>query len=159
MNKKRKVLIIILFSIITLVGGVLFMVNNMNKGVKQEVTIRTDKEAIQNRFPNIGEINQCYWKADVFGKEGNKRVTGPSAYWMKGFIEIDSDKIDHFIEKYSMKEVNEDLHFDFLPKNFDKKSSKWFFSNDFNDYIKPPSFFGKFYINSGNKVIYFDVRK
>ena len=159
MVNKRKVLLILLFALIIIIGGVILLVNNMAKDTKQEVTIKTDKEVISSRFPNVGEFIKCYWKADVIGKKNNGRVPGPSAYWMKGFIEIDGEKINSYIERYNMKRIDENIQFDFYPENFDIKTAKWFFSNEFNDFIKPPSFFGKFYIDSINKVIYFDVRK
>jgi hypothetical protein len=159
MTKKRKVFIITLISVTILFGGVIIMVNNSSKDVKQDLTIKNDKEPIINRFPNIGEFKNCYWMADTIGKHDNKRIPGPSGYWIKGFIEVDYEKLTTFIEKYNMKKVENSPQIDFTPENYDKKKSFWLFSDDFNNYIKPPSFFGKFYIDSANKLIYFDVKK
>lgn len=151
--------IIILIAVVCIISLIVGGMNNLNKASKHNVTIKTDKTAIINRFPKLGDFQKCYWKADVIGKEGNDRVPGPSAYWMKGFVEIDKEKINTFIEKYHMEEISLAPQLDFMPENYDIKRARWFYSDEFNEYIKPPSFFGKFYIDSINQIIYFDVRK
>jgi hypothetical protein len=158
-NKKSTFILLTLFGVVIVTGGAFFITSINNKDAKETSTIKTDKQAITSRFPQIGDVKGCYWKADVIGKEGNDRVPGPSAYWMKGFIELDKEKINSFIENYNMKQVTENLKFDFYPENYDLKSSNWFYSDEFNNYIKPPSFFGKFYIDNTNQLLYFDVRK
>jgi hypothetical protein len=156
MNRKVFLIMIILFCTIILVVFILFFISSFIKDNKQEEAIKTDKEAIINRFPNIGDIKKCYWKSGLMGS-GGRWVPGPSDYWVKGFIEIDADKVKYFIEKYDMKVLNEKIQLAFVPENYDNTISKWFHSKEFNDFIKEPRFLGNFYIDSVNNMIYFEV--
>ena len=159
MKKRKKVFFaIIIVCIIILVGGI-FMVYNNNKDTEKEAPIRTDIEPIINRFPNLGNFEKCYWKADIVGNEKSKKVPGPTGYWMKGFIELDEDNMNTFIDKYNMEEINVELKPEFTPDNFDISTSFWLYSDEFNDYIKSPGFLGKFYIDNTNQYIYFEVWK
>ena len=156
MSINRKVFLLILFSIIVLAAGIAFAVSSLSKDYRQEEVIRSDKDPITNRFPNIGDFEKCYWKGGIMGS-GSRWVPGPSDYWMKGFIEIDADKVKYFIEKYDMKELDENLQLSFVPENYNNTISKWFYSKEFNDFIKPSSILGNFYIDSVNNMIYFEV--
>lgn len=158
MSMKRKLFLImvVLFCIVILVVSILFFISSFSKDNKQEEAIRTDKEAIINRFPNIGDFEKCYWKSGVMGS-GGRWIPGPSDYWMKGFIEIDAVKVKYYIEKYDMKVLDENLQISFIPENYDNTISKWFYSKEFNDFKKPPSILGNFYIDSANNMIYFEV--
>jgi len=65
MNRNIKIFMLILFSIIILAGAAIFAVGSLSKDNKQQEVIRTDKEPIINRFPNIGDFEKCYWKSGV----------------------------------------------------------------------------------------------
>lgn len=159
MNRVYKMIFIVVVAIAVFVGGILLTINNLRNDVNKSIIVKTDKEAIISRFPNIGEIKNCYWKADLISKNGNDRVPGPSLYWMKGFVELDKDKISDFIEKYNMKELSLAPNLEFLPENFDLSTSRWFYSDMFNKYIIPPNFYGNFYVDNVNQVVYFEVTK
>ncbi|ABN54426.1 MAG TPA: hypothetical protein DEF39_13945 [Hungateiclostridium thermocellum] len=156
MNRNIKIFMLILFSVIILAGAAIFAVGSLSKDNKQQEVIRTDKEPIINRFPNIGDFEKCYWKSGVMGV-GSRWVPGPSDYWMNGFIEIDAGKAEYLIEKYNMKPLNEDLQLAFIPENYNSTISKWFYSEEFNDFIKPPGVLGNFYVDGVNNMIYFEV--
>ncbi|HHV28427.1 MAG TPA: hypothetical protein GXX73_02270 [Clostridium sp.] len=153
MNRK---VVLIIFCASVLVVSMVFFIGSLNKDNKQEEAIRSDKEAIINRFPNVGDFEKCYWKGGVMGS-GSRWVPGPSDYWMKGFIEIDADKVKYFIEKYDMKVLDENLELAFVPEDYNNTISKWFYSEEFNGFIKEPRFLGNFYIDSENNMIYFEV--
>ena len=155
-NKIFSTVAIILF--IVAVGASFIMISK-NNGGNQSIAIKTDKETIIKRFPNIGNFQKCYWKADTISKGLSVLVPGPSGYWMKGFIEVDKEQIKSFIDKYIMVESDSAPQLDFVPEDFDIKESRWYYSDNFNEYIKPPGFLGEVYIDGVNQVIYFDVRK
>jgi len=54
---------LILFSIIILAGAAIFAVGSLSKDNKQQEVIRTDKEPIINRFPNIGDLKNVIGRA------------------------------------------------------------------------------------------------
>jgi hypothetical protein len=118
--------------------------------------IKTDKESITSRFPNIGEIQNCYWQGYLIGNN-NDRVPGPSSYCMNGFVKVNDEVLTSYVETYNMKETLISKEPDFTPPDFNKNLSKWFFSDEFNKYMKPLKFSGEFYIDLQNKYIYFSV--
>ena len=90
--KKKGIVLIILIGII---GAVIFNIgfkraeNLGSKGIQEtenDTSIRTDIEPIDKIFPNLGEITECYWKADSFGSQirgSNLLLT--NRLLMKGF--------------------------------------------------------------------------
>lgn len=156
MQNRNKVLYTVII-LTVIVVAISFIVINLTNSTNKSVKIRTDKKAITSRFPNIGEFEKCYWKGDVLGKNVNRGVPGPTSYWMSGFVEIDKNKLTTFIEKYKMQQLSESPKLKFKPKNYDESISKWYYSDMFNDYIISPGFTGKFYIDTENSIIYFNV--
>jgi hypothetical protein len=119
---------------------------------------RIDKEPIKNRFPKLGKFEKCYWKADIIGDKSS-RVPGPTPYWMKGFVFISKESLEDFEKNFSWTPVKENwkpsLGTDILAID----TFEWLISDGFNEFIKPPSFFGNFYLDKVNGIIYFDIAK
>lgn len=154
---KKGIQLGLIFALVIIVAVGILIAYTFTEHKENDMEIKTNKQAILSSFPNLGDFKKCYWKEDVMGQNVNDRVPGPSTYWLKCFVEVDIDKINIYINKYKMKEIDNGVELDFLPKNFDAKASQWFFSSEFNDFIKKPYFFGEVYIDRGNCVIYFDV--
>ena len=108
--KKKGIVLIILIGII---GAVIFNIgfkraeNLGSKGIQEtendtSLEFRTDIEPIDKIFPNLGEITECYWKADSFGSQirGSNLLPGPTDYWMKGFLIINENNLNEFKDKY-----------------------------------------------------------
>lgn len=153
--KKKKVVIVIVI-ILALIGlsGKIFY--DYKKDNKPSVIIRTEKEQIASRFPNLGEFQSCYWEGDSYNSE-NDRIPGPSSYWIKCFVKVDDALINDYIKKYDMKETATSIHLEFTPPDFNSTEISWLYSDSFNAYLKPQTFSGKFYIDIKNKYIYFEV--
>lgn len=158
MIKRNKVILSITIFIIAIITGGLMTYNSVSNRAKNGDVIKTDRESIIKRFPKLVDFQKCYWKADVIGN-ANDRVPGPTGYWMKGFVEVNKEKINSWVEEYKMKEVGHISQIDFLPPNTNIKDFKWLYSDEFNEFIKPPSFFGKFYADKESGFIYFSVEK
>lgn len=157
----KKVLIIIL---IMFVSVIVFFVtltvstnlhNAVNPAWKFENGYRIDKQPIIDRFPKLGDFKKCYWMADIIGDTGI--MLGPTSYWMKGFVLINQKKYDTFRKKYKWKNQRSDWEPSLDTDILGKKTFKWAFSADFNNYVITNSYFGYFYLDLKNKIIYFDI--
>jgi hypothetical protein len=169
--KKKGIVLIILIGII---GAVIFNIgfkraeNLGSKGIQEtendtSLEFRTDIEPIDKIFPNLGEITECYWKADSFGSQirGSNLLPGPTDYWMKGFLIINENNLNEFKDKYYWTLVEEDkkpdLETEFLETGLlDINSFEWYYSEEFNNYVKQPGYHGGFYVDFDNGIIYFD---
>lgn len=156
-SSDKYVILIIVLLISGVLGYTVFsMIGKDNSTiVKTENGYRVDKEPIKNRFPKLGQFEKCYWKADTVGESG----IGPSAYWMKGFVLLNSKDFDAFKAKYKWSNV-ENGWTPSLDANILKiQSFKWSYSREFDNYIKSSSYVGKFYLDFQNGIVFFDVQK
>lgn len=89
--KKKGIVLIILIGII---GAVIFNIgfkraeNLGSKGIQEtendtSLEFRTDIEPIDKIFPNLGEITECYWKADSLVA----RLEDPLASWTNRLLD------------------------------------------------------------------------
>ncbi|GEM_PF-559944 len=164
---KKGMMFIILMSVFVLVicscaftGDEKSETKNVQEQVNDaDAEFRTDIEPISKTFPNLGEVLECYWKADFFGGEASFRVPGPNPYWIQGFAKISEDDINKFKEEYDWTLVEEgkkpDLETEIL--NLDEEDFEWYYSEEFNKYVKPAKYSGVFYIDFKNNIIYFYV--
>jgi hypothetical protein len=144
--------------VILLLGVVIYKYSSINEQADND--FRIDKEPILNRFPKIGDIQSCYWKADI--KRSNSRITAPapSSYWMKGFVYLNEKEAERLKNQLNWSSVEKDWSPTLKNESILNLSSlEWYYSEDYNNYIKPSTFIGKFYINFENSLIYFDVEK
>ncbi|MCL6592120.1 MAG: hypothetical protein K6U80_19505 [Firmicutes bacterium] len=158
MMKRTIVLLMIAFVVIT-AFLITYYFMNKSGNIKQNTTngYQTDIEPIRNRFPKLCGIKQVFWKAGLISKTNN--VPGPSSYWMKGFIVLNKEEYVKLAREYKWTMVESSWKPDLNSTILGKNIYRWSFSNDFNEYIKPSSFFGKFYLDLENGIIFFNVEK
>lgn len=120
---------------------------------------RTDKQPIIDRFPLLGNFEKCYWKAEIITKNSRFSSPSPTSYRIKGFVILNAKDHETFKQKFVWESMEKgwkpSLDTDILKIN----SLVWSYSSDFNQFIKEPSFYGSFYIELDQGVIYFDVEK
>lgn len=143
--------------IILLVFALVFSLwHRINKEVDSNTAFRTDVEPITERFPNIGHIEKCLWKADILSKE---RTIGPTSYAMKGFILLSPQKIQEIKEKYFWQPSKPEIDVNFFEGDFKVTNAEWYFSNEYNNFVKSANYIGRFYFDMNDGLIYFDIQK
>lgn len=137
------------------------VISNSNSNIKTNSNeFKEDIKAITGRFPNLGNIEKCYWKADIIGENSRNSTPSPSSYWMKGFVVLDSNDSKTFKEMYEWNSLNDTWVPELKTKILNlKETSKWSYSEGFNSYIKSANYVGKFYMDFNNNLIYFDVER
>ncbi len=131
--------------------------NQVDPSCKFENGYRIDKQPIINRFPKLGDIKKCYWKEDTSEQSGI--MIGPTSYWMEGFVFINQKKYDAFRKNYKWKNQRSDWEPQLDTDILGKKTFKWAFSEDFNNYMISNNYEGYFYLDLKNKIIYFDIQQ
>ncbi len=116
---------------------------------------RVDREPILTRFPRLGPFEKCYWKADIIGKPG----IGPTPYWMKGFVVLDSIEFEAFKAQYQWADVESGWEPSLDTAILGVQSFKWSYSQGFDDYIISTNYFARFYLDLENGIVFFDVEK
>lgn len=120
---------------------------------------RTDKKPIMDRFPNIGNFDNCYWKANTSAENTRLSTPGPTSYWMKGFIILNEKDFDNFKIQYKWNDTSVNWQPLLDTSILQMKSFKWKYSEEFNSKIKSSSYVGQFYLDFENGIIYFDIQK
>lgn len=114
---------------------------------------RVDREPLLTRFPRLGPFEKCYWKADIIGKPG----IGPTPYWMKGFVFLDSVEFTTFKVRYQWADVESGWEPSLDTAILGVQSFRWSYSQGFNDYVRSVGYGGKFYLDLENGIVFFDV--
>jgi hypothetical protein len=120
---------------------------------------RTDKEPIQNRFPNIGDFKKCYWKADLVNKNNRITVPAPTSYWMKGFVYLEESSIETLKNQYNWYRTDKDWKPSYDEPIRKSNTLEWYFSEEYNNYILPSNYFGKLYLNFEYNILFFEVEE
>ena len=119
----------------------------------EKIEYREDIEPLSTRFPKLGEIEHCYWKAAIFSNVG----IGPTSYWMKGFLVLSTSKIKELVDTFDWesKELIFPLGID--PSVTGLSDFDWRYSKGFSREIKGALFVGDFYVDANHGVVYFDL--
>ena len=135
-------------------GSIISLFTN-NKGQVEE--IRTDKKPILTRLTHIVDFEKCVWEADYVGD--NKRLSAPglSTYRIRGYILLYKSELEKFKNQYKWEEVESDWKPTFRQSILKVNTKKWLCSEAFNNYITPDDYFGKFYIDLNDSVLYFEL--
>ena len=139
--------------VLFIIGVLLFFSCSPEKLGVEEMEYRKDSEAIIERFPNLGNIVECYWKADNIGKTN----FGPSSYWMKGFIVLDKDEVDKIDSQYEWTSISLEFVSGVDPNITGFSDFEWKHSQEFSDDTRRTSFVGEFYYDIINGILYFDL--
>jgi hypothetical protein len=158
-GKKAVVYILMLVFLIAAVGCDIDRMPSDNDVNEYDAEFKTEKNPISDRFPKLGEFEKCYWKADIIGKKSSKLTPGPTPYWMKGYIFLDRQEFEAFKNNYKWTSVDDNWKPELDAEILGVKPANWSYSEEFNSFIKPPSFFGEFYLDIEKGIIYFDVVK
>lgn len=153
--KKKIAFKLILIGIIVIILAIILIVkitDNYNQSLTN-IPYRRDEQPIRERFPNIPEIQSCYWKANAIGRTD----FGPTNYWMKGFIVLEESEWLKLLDEYSWENI--DLYF---PKGIDPRITNfnkfnWAYNKDFELRVKTTSFVGGIYLDTKNGILYFSV--
>ncbi len=157
LNTKYKIILIIVICCVLLTLVFVFCVQ-ISKG-KNDAVLRTEQEPILSRFPMIGNIEKCYWEADVIGKHGWFAAPAPSSYRMKGYVFLDKHDIEKIKTQYEWLDVDSNWIPSLDESILNLKTLKWYYSEEYNNLTKPSNYFGKFYIDFENAVVYFEVEE
>ncbi|UKS28432.1 hypothetical protein LOZ80_05710 [Paenibacillus sp. HWE-109] len=148
---RRLIIYILLFPVLVSVA----LWGCENKDTSQQ-SIKTDIKPIMDRFPKLGEIQKCVWSAETIGKQGG---IGPTNYRLMGYVELRNTEFRLFLSKYKWTHVASDWKPTMDSKYIGTKPYSWSFSDEFNNFIKSSNYVGKFYLDTDNGVIYFEVER
>ena len=114
---------------------------------------KTERTPIKDRFPDLPDFTECYWKADTIGNTN----FGPTNYWMRGFLCLDKEVAQKISTNYEWD--NENVVF---PKGIDPSITKksdfdWHINKEFQSMILRQNFVGSVFFDTTNGIIYFDV--
>lgn len=159
MNRTLKIRFLIIMIIILLGAVILIGINNYHIGNKDRNTleIKQDIQPILDRFPKVTGIKNCYWVSDVINSDRDS--VGPSSYRMKGFIILGKDQADKLMEDYKWETVEEEWEPSISISQVGDIKGKWYYSEDYNNYIVNGSYYGFFYYNIDNNLLFFDVQR
>ncbi|MDP5274906.1 hypothetical protein [Chengkuizengella axinellae] len=115
---------------------------------------RTEIQPIVDRFPRLDNVEKTYWIADTI----EERDFGPTSYWMKGYVYLENHSVESITTLYEWEEVHT-FNPSFISKYEQIYETGWFFSEEFNSYIKSSNYIGNFYFDMNNDVLYFEVEK
>ena len=147
--------VLIVCGVVILAVAAIIVSQTIFQGAKDmtDMEYRTDKEPINDRFPDMPNFAECYWKANTIGKTN----CGPTNYWMKGFLCLDENTFHKTLADYEWSAV----HIAF-PKGIDpditcKSNFTWHINNDFQSMILRQFFIGSIYFDTTNGIVYLDV--
>ncbi|MCL9661936.1 hypothetical protein L2089_14635 [Paenibacillus hunanensis] len=109
-------------------------------------------QPIVDRFPRLEKVDQVYWSSSTVGDQS----FGPSTYTMQGYVKLNQNVARKFANTYDWNNVT------FHPKlqlDQDKATHLWSSSEEFDSYIKPANYVGKFYFDLDHELVYFEVEK
>ncbi|HEX9059823.1 MAG TPA: hypothetical protein VF941_06565, partial [Clostridia bacterium] len=115
-----------------------------------KVEYKTDKEPVKIRFPMLGEIESCLWKANTIGRSD----IGPTPHWMKGFATLKKNDFEKIKEDYSWEAMDTDWKPELDTNVLKFNSFRWYKSENFRP---DGNLAGCFYLDFENMVVYFDV--
>lgn len=117
------------------------------------VEYRTDREPIENRFPDLPSFTECYWKADTIGSIS----FGPTNYWMQGFVSLDERGFQEVLSTYEWKPASVAFPKGLDPSITGRNDFCWYSNGDFQTKILKQNFVGSIFLDTTNGIIYFDV--
>jgi hypothetical protein len=119
---------------------------------KNDIIIRNDIESITSRFPSIQNIKEVFWEGGTIGKHG----IGPTSYYIKGCIILESYEADNLKNKYTF-EIIDNPKFKFDPEITGFSEFDWRESYSFANDILRNKFVGNVYFDFINGIIYFNA--
>jgi hypothetical protein len=119
----------------------------------EELQYRTDIAPIQSRFEYIKSINSVFWKGDIIGDA----TFGPTSYFIKAFITIDSDEATSLMRKYEFSPFELDFEPGISPEVTGYTQFAWTKNEEFTKDMLSYKFIGEVYFDSINGVIYLNV--
>ncbi|MCD8090590.1 MAG: hypothetical protein LUD81_08240 [Clostridiales bacterium] len=117
------------------------------------VEYRTDTEPLVKRFGSEIPIETCCWKGGAIGRVN----FGPTSVWLKGFIFADEDYIDYIFEESDLMPAEISFEKGIDPEITGFESFEWYTDGELSDEITGNDYWGNFYFDKINGVIYFDV--
>ena len=116
---------------------------------------RTDIEILQKWFPNLEGIESAVWEVKELSNSAS-RIPGPSAFWAKGFVRLEKNVAEKYLNEYEWKERSVQFECEYIDATI-LENTKWYYSKEFEESTKPHSYIGNFYFNG--EVIWFDVTR
>ena len=152
--------IILIVGILLLVAAIIIVAQNMlfndesvgNMDV-ENMEYKVERDPIENRFPDIPDFIECYWKADTVGPTN----FGPTNYWMKGFLCLDENAFHNILADYEWNSVGISFPKGINPDITGKSDFDWHNNKDFQSMVLKQNFVGSIYLDTVNGVLYFDV--
>lgn len=119
----------------------------------KDVAYRTERSPIENRFPEIPDFIECYWKADTIGKTN----FGPTSYWMRGFVLLDDNALQKILSSYVWSAKSIAFPEGITPDITGKTDFDWHINTEFQRSVLQQRFVGCVYLDIINGILYFDV--
>lgn len=128
----------------------------------RELSLRTDKEPIENTFKLLNNFKSCYWITD---NEKKNRSDPTEDIWFQGYIVLSDEQFSHFLDRYTWSSVPA-LIFSFATDTpiypevtgFEEDSFSWMYNDNFEEGMMPKGFLGSIYLDINNGVISFVIR-
>lgn len=118
--------------------------------------MQTSAEGLSDLFPTLVDARKCYWKTGING-EDNSEAQGSNDFWYIGYIYPDQSDIDYYLENFTWNHIESDIKPRFLLPDSNEITHHWIYSKAFSDYIKSQYYLGKVYLDTENKLLYFDI--
>lgn len=131
---------------------------NNNKNANNNITVQSDVELVQTKFPHIEEIKSVKY---YYRKLSGDREIGLEHIEFVGFIEIGDNFLEKITTEYKWKETEKSKKV--LPKiNFSEEKNekyKFLYNYEFNHdgKYKSHSSMGNFYLDLDKKLLYFEL--
>ena len=116
---------------------------------------KTDTGVLKKWFPNLEGIESANWEVKVLSSNSG-RVPGPSAFQSKGVIYLEKDIAEKYLNDYEWNECNLQIAGEYIDVT-EFVNKKWYYSEKFEEVVKPNSYIGNFYFNG--EVVWFDVTR
>jgi hypothetical protein len=114
---------------------------------------REDVQPIIDRFSELREISECYWKADVVGDLD----FGPADYWIKAFVILETETKSQFLEEYEWAEATVEFDEIVSPSITGFSDFYWTYNEEFSEKIIGKSFMGRAFFDTTNGVVYIEA--
>lgn len=153
----------ILFALIVIFGifavthnytALLPIISSESKSDQIDIEYNENIDSVATQFPYIEDIQAVYWKEDIVG---NGRGIGPTDYWIKAFVIVDSTYIDKIIADYEWENKSPVFSGEIEPKITKIEKVTWSYNADFSEKVLDVSYIGEVYIDLNNHLIYINA--
>ena len=146
-----KKMIMIFAGLIISIIAIYFLYNACR--IQKRSSFGTDIHMIEDRFENISNIQRCYYRATLTGRN----TIGPSNYKLEAVILVDEQYAEKIQKQYDWEQVQLKVEENFLAELQIEGTAVWEHNQIFQEDILNHKFVGKVYFSSEKRIIYLQV--